>query len=361
MKILTIIGARPQFIKASAVSRAFKNHKDISELIVHTGQHFDANMSDVFFEELDVPKPAYNLNIHSLNHGAMTGRMIEAIEAVILKETPQYVLVYGDTNSTLAGALAAKKLHIQLGHVEAGLRSYNMKMPEEINRLLTDRISDNLFCPTQTAINNLKQEGFENFASQIYITGDVMFDTALYFGKLADKKPNILNKLNLIDNNYILATIHRSENTDNFVRLSSIIAALNQLNEEIKIIIPLHPRTQQIIHTHNIQTRFKLIEPVGYLDMIRLIKNSSLVITDSGGLQKEAFFFSKNCVTLRDETEWVELVEYGFNQLAGAHTNNIIAAFETMRRKQNDFSVNLYGNGDAADKIAALINQAVKA
>jgi UDP-GlcNAc3NAcA epimerase len=353
VKILTIIGARPQFIKASAVSRAVAKHKDVTEVIVHTGQHFDKNMSEVFFEEMEIPQPKYNLEIHSVGHGAMTGRMLEGIEKIIQDEQPDFVLVYGDTNSTLAGALAARKLNVKVAHVEAGLRSFNMRMPEEINRILTDRISDFLFCPTDTAIANLQKEGFSNFNSRVIKTGDVMYDSALYYAELAKKKSKILNDLKLDTGNYVLATIHRQENTDDFHNLKNIITALNEINKEQRVVVPLHPRTKNILHKNNLAPEFTIIEPVGYLDMVQLISNSSLIITDSGGLQKEAFFFHKNCVTMREQTEWVELVDNGFNIIAGTDTNKIVSCYHAMKAKQNDFSKNLYGTGKSAEEIIA--------
>ena len=332
MKLITIIGARPQFIKAAAVSREIAKHNDIQEIIVHTGQHFDANMSEIFFDQMQIPKPDYNLEINSLSHGAMTGRMIERIEEALLKEQPDWVLVYGDTNSTIAGSLAAKKLHIKVAHVEAGLRSFNRNMPEEINRILTDKISDILFCPTDTAVQNLQNEGIgKNSLARIVKCGDVMQDAAIFYSDLAQKPELDLPK------QFILATIHRAENTDDPKRLTSIFNALAEISNEIPIILPLHPRTKKIISnsqltTHNSQLIF--IDPIGYLEMIYLLKNCSLVMTDSGGLQKEAFFFHKPCVTLRDETEWVELVENGFNKIVGADENKIISGYREMIQKK---------------------------
>ena len=351
MKIVTIVGARPQFIKASALSRAISQHKSIEEIIVHTGQHFDANMSDIFFDEMEIPKPKYHLDINSLSHGAMTGRMLEAIEKVLITEKPDFVLVYGDTNSTLAGALAAKKLHIKVAHVEAGLRSFNMEMPEEINRILTDRISDILFCPTQTAINNLQNEGFGQFTSQIVLSGDIMYDAALFYKAKADEKSNILKEFALDKDNYILATIHRQENTDDKLRLTNIIQALNEINKTKRVIVPLHPRTKKLLEIHGIEIDFTILDPVGYLDMIALTSNAFMVFTDSGGLQKEAFFFGKYCLTMRDQTEWVELVEGGFNSLVGADQKAILSTFYNLDIKNIDFSVNLYGDGKTASKI----------
>jgi len=344
MKILTILGARPQFVKAGTVSREIAKHNDINEVIVHTGQHYDTNMSDIFFEEMQIPKPNYFLGIGGKTHGAMTGQMMEKIEEVALKEKPDWVLVYGDTNSTLAGALVATKLHIKLVHIEAGLRSFNMKMPEEINRILTDRVSNILFCPTKTAVDNLKNEGFDRFDCKVVHSGDVMYDGALFYKKLAKKPPYKIN------DNFILCTIHRAENTDNENRLKSIFEALNEIGEEREVILPLHPRTKKIVQALDIDTQnLTIIEPVGYLEMVWLIDNSALVMTDSGGLQKEAYFFQKPCITLRDETEWVELVEHGFNILVGADREKIM---ETYKNHTSLFtlhsSLNLYGNGDAS-------------
>ena len=376
MKIITILGARPQFIKAGTVSRAImehnqslvdgflfldkeeqkqletKNQKLITELIVHTGQHFDANMSDIFFDEMKIPKPDYNLNINGLNHGAMTGQMLEKIEEVLLKERPDWVMVYGDTNSTIAGALAASKLHIKVAHIEAGLRSFNMNMPEEVNRILTDRISNILFCPTQSAVDNLEKEGYKTLDIKIVKNGDVMQDGALFYKDLS-VKPNI----ELADN-YILSTIHRAENTDNPQRLEAIFKALNEIAKEIQIVLPLHPRTKNILKTSNIElsTNITIIEPIGYLKMVYLIKNSKMIMTDSGGLQKEAFFFQKPCITLRDETEWVELIKKKFNVLAGADQNKILDLYHNYEFSSN-FDVDLYGGGNASKQIISkLIN-----
>ena len=346
MKIVTVIGARPQFIKAAAVSRALNEFTDIEEVIIHTGQHFDSNMSKVFFEELHLPKPNYNLNINSLSHGAMTGRMIESIEDVFIKEKPDYVLVYGDTNSTIAGALAAKKLHIKVAHIEAGLRSFNIKMPEEINRILTDRISDILFCPTDEAVNNLNNEGFKNIDCQIIKNGDVMQDAAIYYKEFA-RKPNFE-----LPDNFILLTLHRAENTDDLNKLKNIIFTLNDIHKKVPIVWLIHPRTKHVIKSESICVNFHVFDPVGYLEMIYLIEHCQLVMTDSGGLQKEAFFFSKNCITLREETEWVELVEGGFNILAGSDNCKINNGLDIMLAKNNDFSVDLYGKGQASKIIA---------
>jgi UDP-GlcNAc3NAcA epimerase len=356
MKILTIIGARPQFVKASAVSRAIKGFEGVDEIIIHTGQHFDANMSKVFFDEMHIPEPQYNLNINGLSHGAMTGQMVEKIEEILLFERPDWVLVYGDTNSTLAGALAATKLHIKIAHIEAGLRSFNMNMPEEINRVLTDRISDILFCPTSAALNNLSKEGYPNTAStgskQIMLNiGDVMQDSALYYKDFAIR-PDIE-----LSDDYILTTIHRAENTDNKENLTGILNALNHLAKTKQIVIPLHPRTKAVIDNgFHLDENILIIDPVGYLEMIFLIMNCSLVMTDSGGLQKEAFFFKKPCITLREETEWVELVDLKFNVLVGSNEAEILKAFDKFDFN-SDYSHDLYGSGYASKNIIShLVN-----
>ncbi|HEU5290300.1 MAG TPA: UDP-N-acetylglucosamine 2-epimerase (non-hydrolyzing) [Cyclobacteriaceae bacterium] len=349
MKILTVIGARPQFIKAATVSRALKE-SNIPEIIVHTGQHFDSNMSDIFFDEMVIPRPDHFLNISGLSHGAMTGQMTEKIEGVLKEEKPDFVLVYGDTNSTLAGALAAVKLHIPIAHVEAGLRSFNMRMPEEINRILTDRISTKLYCPTSTAIENLQREGFDNIACEILLTGDVMYDAALFYSERSGSY-NTLEKYKLDNEGYFLATIHRAENTDSIENLEAIIGALNQLHEQHPVVLPLHPRTRKIIQDRKLPIAFQIIDPVGYFDMLNLIKGSRMVLTDSGGLQKEAYFFQKFCVTMRDQTEWVELVKGGFNILTGADKNKIQSAVQQFLTRKFDSKPDLYGNGNAAGVI----------
>ena len=354
MKILTVVGARPQFVKAAALSREFKKHSEIEEIIVHTGQHFDKNMSEIFFEEMEISKPKYNLEINSLSHGAMTGRMLEGVEKILLEEKPDILLVYGDTNSTIAGALAAKKLHIKVAHVEAGLRSFNMEMPEEINRILTDRISDYLLCPTQTAIDNLEKEGYKNIDAQVVKTGDVMQDAANFYALKSAEKSTILSTLG--EKKYILTTLHRAENTDNKVRLTNIVEALNEIHENIcPVVLPLHPRTKAKLKQHNINLKIKTIEPVGYFDMIELIKNSELIMTDSGGLQKEAFFFQKNCVTMRDQTEWVELIEAEVNVLVGSDKNQILEQAKIMISKKSNFELDLYGNGKACANIVEIL------
>jgi UDP-GlcNAc3NAcA epimerase len=354
IKIITVVGARPQFIKAAAVSREISRHDEIQEIIVHTGQHFDRNMSDVFFEEMQIPRPAYSLAINSMNHGAMTGRMIEKIEEVLLKEIPDFVMVYGDTNTTLAGALAAKKLHIKVLHVEAGLRSFNMNMPEEINRILTDRLSDILCCPTDNAVNNLEHEGFGNFSCKVAKTGDVMRDAALFYSHFSAAKSTIVDRCKLRGREFVLCTIHRAENTDDPSRLSSIVSALNAISMKTAVVLPMHPRTAKLIDRYDLKLNFKPIEPVGYFDMLELIKRTKLVMTDSGGLQKEAYFFGKPCVTLRDESEWVELINGGYNMLAGADSERIADCYTKIFSKAMSFDENLYGENAAYNIVREL-------
>ncbi|MFM7580366.1 MAG: non-hydrolyzing UDP-N-acetylglucosamine 2-epimerase, partial [Microcystaceae cyanobacterium] len=302
MKIVTIVGARPQFIKAATVSRVLRSTPHCQEILVHTGQHYDKNLSDIFFEELEIPKPDYHLGIGSGSHGQQTGRMLEAIENVLLTEKPDGVLVYGDTNSTLAGALAAVKLHIPIAHVEAGLRSFNRQMPEEINRVLTDHSSDLLFAPTIAAVNHLKKEGID--PQKIHLVGDVMYDAALFYGKKGDRPSSVLQTLlktlKLEPQNYILATIHRAENTDRQQRLTAIFEAFQQIAKTIPVVMPLHPRTQKFLHDYQLEIltqNLTLIDPVGYLDMVQLEKNARLIVTDSGGIQKEAYFYQVPCLT----------------------------------------------------------------
>ncbi|MFC1886505.1 non-hydrolyzing UDP-N-acetylglucosamine 2-epimerase, partial [Thermodesulfobacteriota bacterium] len=330
MKIVTIIGARPQFVKAASVSRAIYEYntqnkgqaKPIEEVIIHTGQHFDTNMSDIFFEEMNIPKPDYNLGINSASHGAMTGRMLIRIEEILIREKPDWVNVYGDTNSTLAGALASAKLNISVAHVESGLRSFNRRMPEEHNRVLTDHCSDILFCPTDTAVKNLENEGI---TKGVYKVGDVMFDSVLYNIKLTVKHSKIIESLKLKPKAYALATIHRAENTDNIDRLNSIFSALEQIaSNGLPVVVPLHPRTRKILNHSDITLKYiTIIEPISYIDMLMLEKEASLIFTDSGGVQKEAYWMKVPCITLRDETEWVETIEEGWNIIAGADTEMI--------------------------------------
>jgi UDP-GlcNAc3NAcA epimerase len=347
-KVLTVIGTRPQFIKAAAVSRAIQEHGGIKEVLLHTGQHYDDGMSDIFFREMHIPKPDYHFSINTSTHATMTAQMLEGIEQAIIKERPDTILVYGDTNSTLAGALAASKLHMKVAHVEAGLRSFNMDMPEEVNRILTDRISNQLFCPTEAAMQNLKNEGLATPDKTVVNTGDVMYDAALYYAKQASKYSEICNKMNLTKDSYLLVTFHRAENTDDRDRLASIVQAINILAKQYKVVLPLHPRTKKMLEQFHLELNCTVIDPVGYFDMISLLQNSQLVLTDSGGLQKEAYFFHKNCVILRDQTEWIELTEAGCSTIAGANTENILASVENMiNRKFHNGSI-FYGNGYAS-------------
>jgi len=358
-KIVTVVGARPQFIKAAAVSRAIQqyNSERVSEVIVHTGQHYDKNMSGVFFSELGIPLPAYNLEISGGSHGSMTGRMLEAIEAVFLKEKPDWVLIYGDTNSTLAGALAAAKLHIPIAHVEAGLRSFNMHMPEEINRILSDRVSTLLFCPTESAVNNLAREGLTQGVSNV---GDVMYDVALYYKDLARKQGAILQRLNL-PQEFALATCHRAENTDDPERLRGIMFALSEISLRLPVVIPLHPRTRKLVGEYGLDKYLEnliAVEPLPFLDMIALEQAARVILTDSGGVQKEAFFYGVPCVTMRSETEWVETVEMGMNALTGANFEKIIEATSNILNDATgkiDINISQYGDGKSAKKIIARI------
>ncbi len=350
MKIITVLGARPQFIKAAVLSRLLKNSQ-ITETIIHTGQHYDDNMSKRFFDEMDIPTPHYNLQINNASHGAMTGRMLEQIEKIIIKESPDLTVVYGDTNSTLAGALSSAKLNIPVAHIEAGLRSFNMKMPEEINRILTDRVSSILFCPTDIAVKNLRKEGFDCFDCKVKKVGDVMQDAAYYYAKKSETKSSILNELNLDAGKFIICTIHRQESTNNVEKLIEIIKAIEEINKHLRVVVPLHPRTKVILNENNILPKFETIPPVGYFDIIQLLKNCRMVITDSGGLQKEAFFFKKMCLTLREETEWMELVDGGYNFLGGHSFNNIMRNYEKCLNSTPSFTENYYGNGSAGSNI----------
>lgn len=360
-RIATILGARPQFIKASAVSAAIEAQAGLSEIIVHTGQHFDANMSDVFFEELGIPKPAHNLDIHGGTHGAMTGKMLEGIERVLLEEKPDAVLVYGDTNSTIAGALAAAKLHIPVAHVEAGLRSFNMRMPEEVNRILTDRISDWLFAPTSEAAAHLKREGVSS--DRVFQVGDVMLDVALLHGGRVSPGEGVMGQVGVKPSEYVLATIHRAENTDAPERLAIIVDALAAVAADRPVIWPLHPRTRAILERSGQMERLSasvtLVEPLSYLDMVRLEKYAAMIATDSGGVQKEAFFYSVPCVTLRDETEWVELVDAGWNRLAPpTSVDALLSAFQAALGSKGQ-KVAPYGEGNAAQTIAQTLADAL--
>jgi UDP-GlcNAc3NAcA epimerase len=350
MKILTVIGARPQFIKAAAVSNILR--KDHEEVLIHTGQHYDENMSKVFFEELNIPKPDYNLEVGSGNHGKQTGTMLIKLEEIYEKERPDLVLVYGDTNSTLAGALCASKLLIPVAHVEAGLRSFNMAMPEEQNRILTDHISKYLFVPTESAVKNLKSEGI---VKGVYNVGDVMYDAVLNFKNLAEEKSDIIDRLSLSDNNYILTTIHRAENTNDINRLENIIHGLNECGKVV--ILPLHPRTKKYIDEYglNFNKNIKVIEPIGYLEMISLEMHAEKIVTDSGGVQKEAFFMGKPCITMRDETEWIETIENGWNVIVGTHKDKILNSILNFVPKEPQRDI--FGDGKAANKILEIIER----
>lgn len=348
MKIATILGARPQFIKAATVSRLLARRPEIKEVLIHTGQHFDDNMSTVFFRDLEIMEPQYNLGIGGGTHGQMTGRQIEKIEDVLLKEQPDWVLVYGDTNSTLAGALAASKLHIPVAHVEAGLRSYNRSMPEEINRIVADHVSDLLFTPTDNASKQLHLEGISTNA--IRQVGDVMYDACLLYKEKA-RRPSLNDGKDILAGQYLLATIHRAENTDDKNRLSAIIEGL--ANTDHMVMLPLHPRTREKLTLFNIQLPDSIheIEPLGYLEMIWLINHAEIVVTDSGGLQKEAFFLGRPCITLREETEWTELVDLEVNQLVGADSQKILSALNTLPPLSAFKSSMPYGDGNAARRI----------
>jgi len=355
IKIVTIVGARPQFIKAAAVSRVIRDGyvNKIEEVLVHTGQHYDENMSKVFFEELDIPQPKYNLAISGGQHGAMTGRMLEAIEKVLLDERPDWVLIYGDTNSTLAGALAAAKLHIPVAHVEAGLRSFNMSMPEEINRILADRVSNLLFCPTETAVKNLTSEGIRN---GVHNVGDVMYDVSIFYQDMARERSAVLSDLGLVERGYVLATCHRAENTDDPDRLLGIVDALSAITGKIPVVLPLHPRTRKLLVEQRCMDRLgavRLLDPVSFLDMVRLEQSAQVIITDSGGVQKEAYFFGVPCLTMRDETEWVETLESGWNELVGADAERIAIAYASIHIPASRSQ--LYGDGQAAERIIQLL------
>jgi len=350
MKILSVIGARPQFVKAASLSKELR--KKFNEVLVHTGQHYDENMSPIFFEELSIPKPNYNLGVGSGSHGEQTGKMLIEIEKVLVKEKPDLVLVYGDTNSTLAGALAAAKMHIPVAHVEAGLRSYNHTMPEEINRVVADHISDLLFCPTETAVKNLKREGIRK---GVFNTGDVMYDVLMANRKVANSKSHILNTLNLKIKTYLYATVHRAENTDNKENLKNILEAFGESSETI--VLPTHPRTQKMIKKFRIKIlkNIKAIDPLSYLDSLQLQANAKKVLTDSGGVQKEAYILKVPCITLRKETEWVETVEDGWNVLVGSNKVKIIKAIKEFRPKRNQKKH--YGEGIASKKIVNIIEE----
>jgi UDP-GlcNAc3NAcA epimerase len=361
MRLATVVGARPQFVKAAAVSRAFAERGQIEELLIHTGQHYDANMSDVFFDELGIPPPKFHLGIGSGGHGQQTGRMLEAVEKVLLETKPDWLLIYGDTNSTVAGALAAAKLHIPIAHVEAGLRSFNRRMPEEINRVASDHLSDLLLPPTRTAVDNLTREGI--VGEKVKLVGDVMYDVALASREKASSLPGGLGRWNLESKEYALATIHRAENTDDPKCLAAVVGGLLRVAEALPVVLPLHPRTRAAFARHGalpnpLPSGLRLIDPVGYLEMVLLEMHSRIVITDSGGVQKEAFFHGVPCVTLREETEWVELVEAGWNRLAPPTSTAAVAnAVESSLREPLDAAAapKLYGDGRAALKIAEIL------
>ncbi len=380
-KIITIIGARPQIIKAAAISRAIKNNfsDQIKEIIVHTGQHYDENMSSIFFDELGIPQPDFNLQVGSGSHGQQTARILEGVEKLIDTEKPNGIIVYGDTNSTVAAALAAGKLHLPIFHIEAGLRSFNKAMPEEINRILSDHISTLLFCPTQTAIDNLKKEGFslENkFKASIdnphtHLCGDIMFDNSLYFSTISDQKASILEVEKLKNEAFILVTIHRNANTDEAIRLNAIFNALNYIQKvtNFTIVLPIHPRTKKMMEVlldeqnKNLvysNPKFKIIPPAGFLDIIALEKNAQLIITDSGGLQKEAYFFQKPCVILRPETEWVEIVQNGNAIVTDSDETRIVEAANKLLVKKDYTFPNLFGDGKASEFILEKIIETLK-
>jgi UDP-GlcNAc3NAcA epimerase len=348
-KILTIIGARPQFIKAAPFSVAIRKY--FNEVIVHTGQHYDENMSKVFFDEMGIPEPDYNLEVGSGGHGKQTGEMLIKLEEVVLKEKPDYMVVFGDTNSTIAGALVAAKLHIPLGHIEAGLRSFNRNMPEEINRIATDVLASQLFCPTDNAVELLNREGISN---EVYQCGDIMHDAMLHFLPVSERKSNILEELDLKKNKYHLFTMHRPENTDHPDRIKAIFKGLEASKKTI--VYPVHPRMRSVLGNREIRAAFekiknlRMIDPVGYLDMINLEKNADKIITDSGGMQKEAYFVKRPCITIRDESEWVETVNAGFNVIVGADPHKIADAIRNFDPEIKDDG--LYGDGNSAEMIA---------
>jgi len=349
MKIVSVIGARPQFVKAATISRTIRRHPHIKEVILHTGQHYDENMSRLFFEELNIPEPNYNLGVGSGSHAVQTGRMLEGIETILMKEKPDWTLLYGDTNSTVAGALAATKLHIPVAHVEAGLRSFNRIMPEEINRIVTDRISDLLFAPTETAVKNLRNEGLSDVTR---FTGDVMYDSVLYYREIIEKDPAAYLMQDL-PKNFLLATIHRAENTDHPGNMENILKAIREL--PYPVLLPIHPRTKKIITKFNIPQNLHLIEPVGYLEMLSLILKAQKVLTDSGGLQKEAYFLGTPCITLRTETEWVETLHDNWNTITATDPEKIIRAVQLPVPQHAQSQA--FGNGNAAQIIAGLFTE----
>jgi len=347
IKIQSVVGARPQFVKMAAFHRACMK-KDIKHYILHTGQHYDANMSEVFFDELDIPKPDQNLGIGGGSHGENTGRMIEAIEAILLKEKPDWLVVFGDTDSTLAAAIAATKIHIPIAHIEAGLRSFNRTMPEEVNRVLTDHVSSLLFTGTLSANENLKNEGVPE--SCIHTCGDIMYDVAQYY-KEKDNNTSILSELGLKPNQFVLATVHRAENTSTKEKMEAIVEIFSMI--EAQVVLPLHPRTAKSMKDFQLSfpENLKIIQPIGYLDMLELESHAEMILTDSGGVQKEAYFHKKPCITLREETEWVELVHAGVNFIVGLDIDRVQAAVSQIKASELDFSQNLYGDGFSADRM----------
>lgn len=359
IRVATIVGARPQFVKAATVTRAIAGKSGLEEVLIHTGQHYDENLSAVFFADMDIPAPQYQLGVGSGSHGVQTAHMLEAIEKVLIELNPDWVLLYGDTNSTLAGALAAAKMNIPLAHVEAGLRSFNRSMPEEINRIVADHVADLLFAPSKAAVENLKKEGIRWDA--IHQVGDVMYDAALYYAKKAEENSRILETLSLRPKDYLLATIHRAENTDDPTRLKLVFSSLAEISKQLEVVLPLHPRTRQHLKQWEIPTeqleKLRIIEPVGYLDMTQLEANAHLIATDSGGVQKEAYFHRVPCVTLREETEWVELLELGVNRLAPPLDGQAVhrALVEMMEWGDRGFGEALYGDGHAAERIVEIL------
>lgn len=355
MKVVTILGARPQFIKAAVVSRVLQSRAGVVEVLVHTGQHYDPSMSEIFFAELQIPKPAYNLGVGSGPHGAQTGEMLREIETTLEREDPDWVLVYGDTNSTLAGALAAAKLQMAVAHVEAGLRSYNRAMPEEINRVVTDHLANRLFAPTDRAVANLRTEGIPD--ERIVATGDVMYDATLHFGSRSGRTARLLDGIGIEPGAYVLATVHRAENTDDPGRLAAIFDGLKLLSRDLPVVLPLHPRTAKALPSFREEAaedfpNLRILEPLGYLDMLTLERTAKCIATDSGGVQKEAFFHRVPCVTLREETEWVELVEAGWNRLcpSGDPMNLVTAVRDAISTVPGE-APPLYGDGHSSERI----------
>lgn len=355
MRIAAIVGARPQFIKAAVLSRSLQSRGQVSEFWIHTGQHYDQELSEVFFEELTIPKPAFNLGVGSRSHGWQTGEMLQGIEQVLLAEGPDCVIVYGDTNSTLAGALAASKLDVKLVHVEAGMRSFT-RQPEEVNRVLTDHVSDLLFAATPNAVENLRREGIER---GVYCAGDLMFDAVLQYGRVAERNSRILERHQLKSKQYVLATIHRAENTDSAHHLQVIGEAIREISKHIPVVFPVHPRTRHAASKFGISLQapgLRLISPVGYLDMMTLEKHARVIVTDSGGIQKEAFFHGVPCVTLRGETEWTELLSAGWNRLAPViDAQTVIAGVEAALGSAPDSRCQLFGNGRAAERMTDIL------